>query len=130
MPRSKFLWIALFLLMLFPMVITFTFYDHFKPPLKYDLASGWINKTDFFILSDILFFEAGIFLFFGAMLGGAVLFTAWKPDRLGLFVEPVYRLTILKKERDIPSGLLLGLLTLFMGIFYISVSIFVSLRII
>ena len=127
MPKSKFLWISLFLLMLFPMVITFTFYDYFKPPLKYDLDSGWIYKTDFFILSDILFFEAGVFLFFGAMVAGVVLFTAWKPDRLGLFVEPVYRLSILKKERDIPSGLLLGLLMLVMGIIYFSASIFVSL---
>ena len=43
------------------------------------------------ILSDVLFFEAGFFLVFGAMLAGAVMFISWKPDRLGLFVEPVFR---------------------------------------
>jgi hypothetical protein len=34
------------------------------------------------------------------MLAEAVLFLAWKPDRLALFVEPVFRLTIIEKEKE------------------------------
>ena len=67
---------------------------------------GWSHKSDNYILSVILLFEAGILLFFGAMLVGAVLFIAWKLDRLALFVEPVFRWTIIKKEREIPAALL------------------------
>jgi len=124
--KSKIFWVVLILLMFVPMVITFVFADYYIPILQ-TVLQGWRYRSDNLILSDILFYEAGFFLIFGAMLAGTVLFLAWKPDRLALFVEPVFRWTIIEKEREIPAALLLGLLLIGIGIIYISVSVMVTL---
>jgi amino acid transporter len=121
MLKSKFFWISLILLMFVPMVINFAFKDEIVTVFHNDF------RPDNYILSDFLFYEAGFFLVFGAMLAGAVLFIGWKPDRLALFVEPVFRWTIIKKEREIPAALLLGLLIIGIGIIYISASVIVTL---
>jgi hypothetical protein len=126
MLKSKIFWIALILLIFVPLIVTFTFSDYLIPILQSNLL-GLSYKSENVIISDILFFEGGFFLVFGAMLAGAVLFISWKPDRLGLFQEPVFRWKIIKKERDIPAALLLGLITIISGIIYISVSIIVTL---
>ena len=109
-----------------PMVITFIFANDYIPILQ-SVLPGWRYRSYNLILSDILFYEAGFFFVFGAMLAGAVLFLAWKPDRLALFVEPVFRLTIIEKEREIPTALLLGLLLIAIGIVYILASAIVML---
>ena len=123
MSKSMVFWITLILLMFIPIFITFIFADN----LIVMFQDQWNYRPGNYILSDILFYEGGFFLIFGGMVAGAVLFLGWKPDRLGLFVEPVFRWTILKKERDIPAGILLGLIMIIMGICYISASIFVTL---
>ena len=125
--KSKIFWGVLISLMFVPMIITFIFSDDYIPILQSALQS-WRFRSDNLILSDILFYEAGFFLIFGAMLAGAVLFLAWKPDRLALFVEPVFRWTIIEKEREIPAALLLGLLLIAMGIIYISTSVIVMFQ--
>jgi hypothetical protein len=79
------------------------------------------------ILSDILFCEAGFFLFFGALFAGAVLYLAWSPGWMALFVDPVFHWKIVKKEREIPSALILGFLIMIIGIGYISAAIIVAL---
>ena len=124
--KSKIFWIVVIPLMFVPMVITFIFTDDYIPIVQ-SVLPGWRYRSYNLILSDILFYEAGFFFVFGAMLAGAVLFLAWKPDRLALFVEPVFRLTIIEKEREIPAALLLGLLLIAMGIVYISASAIVML---
>ena len=126
MLKSKIFWITLIPLMFIPMVITFAFTDNYIPILQSDLF-GWSYTSENLILSDVLFYEAGFFLFFGAMLAGAVLFLAWKADRCLLFAEPVFRWKIIKKERDFPAALLLDLLLIGMGIIYISASIMTTL---
>ena len=126
MLKSKIFWIALILLLFVPMIITFVFSDYLISIFHSDLF-GWDYMSENIILSNVLFFEAGFFLVFGAMLAGAVMFISWEPDRLGLFVEPVFRWTIIKKEREIPAALLLGLIMIMTGISYFSVSIIVTL---
>ncbi len=126
MLKSKIFWIILIPLMFVPMVITFIFADDYIPILQ-NLLLGWRYRSYNLILSDILFYEAGLFFVIGAMLAGAVLFLAWKPDRLALFLEPVFRWTIIEKEREIPAALLLGLLLIAMGIVYILASVIVML---
>ena len=123
MLKSKIFWVTLVSLMFIPMVITFIFAGDLIAAFQND----WNFKPGNYILSDILFYEAGFFLLFGAMLAGAVLFLSWKTDRLALFVEPVFRLKIIQKEREIPAALLLGLLMIIIGIIYISTSITISL---
>ena len=123
MLKSKIFWVALVSLMFVPMVITFTFAGDLIATFQND----WNFRPGNYILSDILFYEAGFFLLFGPMLAGAVLFLSWKTDRLALFVEPVFRLKIIQKEREIPAALLLGLLMIIIGIIYISISITITL---
>ena len=123
MLKSKIFWGALVSLMFVPMVITFTFAKN----LIATFQNEWNFRPGNYILSDILFYEAGFFLLFGAMLAGAVLFLSWKTDRLALFVEPVFRLKIIQKEREIPAALLLGLLMIIIGIIYVSASITITL---
>ena len=123
MVKNWIIWIALIGLMFVPMVVTFAFSDTFISAFQ----DEWNYRSGNYILSDLLFYEAGFFLVFGAMLAGAVLFTAWKPDRLALFVDSIFRVTIIKKERDIPSALLLGLLIIGIGIIYILASITITL---
>ena len=115
--------IALIFLMFVPMVITFAFSDTLIAAFQEERN----YRSDNYILSDLLFYEAGFFLVFGAMLSGAVLFLGWKTDRLSLFVEPVFRWTILKKEREISATLLFGLLLISVGIVYIFTSIIITI---
>ena len=124
MLKSKIFWIALILLMFVPMVITFAFLDYYVPILQSALTA-WRYRSNNLILSDILFFEAGFFLIFGALLAGAVLYLAWSPGWMALFVDPVFHWKIVKKEREIPSALILGFLIMTIGVIYISAAIIV-----
>ena len=126
MLKSKIFWIALILLMFIPMVITFAFADYYIPILQIALV-GLRYRSPNLILSDILFFEAGLFLFFGAMFSGVVLYLSWSPGWMALFVDPVFHWKIVKKEREIPAALLLGFIIIGMGIIYILSSITVAL---
>ena len=126
MLKSKIFWIALILLMFVPMTITFAFLDQYVPILQSALAA-WRHRSANLILSDILFFDAGFFVIFGALLAGAVLYLAWSPGWMALFVDPVFHWKIVKKEREIPSALILGFLIMIIGISYISAAIIVAL---
>ena len=79
------------------MIITFAFSDYLISIFQGDLF-GWNYMSENVISNDVLFFEVGFFLIFGAMLAEAVMFISWKPDRLGLFVEPVFGWTLIKKK--------------------------------
>jgi len=66
-------------------------------------------------------------MFFGAVFAGAVLYLAWRPDRLKLFVDPVFHWKIVRNEREIPAALLVGLILIAIGIIYILAAITVTL---
>jgi hypothetical protein len=112
--------------MFVPMVITFAFADDYIPILQIALDSLRYRSATL-ILSDILFFEAGFFVVFGAMLAGAVLYLAWSPGWMALFVDPVFHWRIIKKEREIPAALILGFLVMCMGIIYIITAAIITL---
>ena len=126
MLKSKPFWIALVLLMSIPMFITFDFADNYIPILQ-NALSAWRYPAANLILSDILFFEAGFFLVFGAMLAGVVLYLSWSPGWMALFVNPVFHWRIIGKEREIPAALLLGFLVIGMGVVYIIAAAIVTL---
>jgi hypothetical protein len=44
------------------------------------------------------FFEGGFLPIFGAVLAGAVIYLAWKTDRLKFFVNPVFTGKLSKKN--------------------------------
>ncbi len=108
------------------MLIDFVYLNDYLPILQAVLPF-WSERSAMYILSDILFFEGGILLVFGAVFAGAVLYLFWKPDRLALFVTPVFHWKIVKKEREIPAALVVGLVLIVVGIIYISTAIIVTL---
>ena len=113
-------------LLFVPMLINFVYLNDYLPILQ-TAFPFWSERSAIYILSDILFFEGGFLLIFGAVFAGAVLYLAWKPDRLKLFVDPVFHWKIVKKEREIPAALIVGLILIAIGIIYISAAIIVTL---
>jgi len=65
MVKNKVAWITLIVLMFVPMIITFTFSD----TLISTFQDEWNYRTGNYILSDLLFYEAGFFFVFGGFLG-------------------------------------------------------------
>jgi hypothetical protein len=121
------LWWMLFVFLLFvPMLIDFVYLNDYLPILR-TAFPFWSERSAAYILSDILFFEAGFFLIFGAVFAGVVLYLAWSPGWMALFVDPVFRWTIIKKEREIPASLVAGLIIIAVGVVYILTAILVTL---
>ena len=73
-----------------------------------------------------MFIEAAVFLFLGTLVGGVTLYNAWAPKdvRLVQFTEYIWNWKKMKEERDIPTGLLVGLALIAFGIIYILVAAF------
>lgn len=118
---------ALFVFLLFvPMLIDFVYINDYLPILRVAFPF-WSERSDIYILSDILFFEGGFFLVFGAVFAGAVLYLAGSPGWMALFVDPVFHWKIVKREREIPAALIFGLLMIAIGTIYILAAIIVTL---
>ena len=85
-----------------------------------------VTQLLMFFFKDILFIEAAVFLFLGALVGGVTLYNAWAPKdvRLVQFTEYIWNWKKMKEERDIPTGLLVGLALIAFGIIYILVAAF------
>ena len=120
--------VAPILLIFVPMATTFAFSDQYVLILQSALTA-WRHKSANLILSDILFCEAGFFLFFGALFAGSVIYCSRSPCWMALFVDPVFHWKIVKKEREISSTLILGLLIMIIGLSYISAGIMVALQV-
>jgi hypothetical protein len=121
------LWWMLFVFLLFvPMLIDFVYLNDCLSILR-TAFPFWSERSAIYILSDILFFEAGFFLIFGAMFAGVVLYLAWSPGWMALFVDPVFHWKIVKKEREIPASLVAGLIIIAVGVVYILAAILVTL---
>ena len=121
------IWWMLFVFLLFvPMLINFVYLNDYLPILQ-TAFPFWSERSASYILSDILFFEGGFLLVFGAVFAGAVLYLAWSPGWMALFVDPVFHWKIVKKELEIPAALIVGLLIIAIGIIYVSVAIIVTL---
>ena len=86
----------------------------------------WSYATPNVFFKDILFIEAAVFLFLGTLVGGVTLYNAWAPKdvRLVQFTEYIWNWKKMKEERDIPTGLLVGLALIAFGIIYILVAAF------
>jgi len=118
------LW-AFFVLLLFtPMIAEFAFVSDILPTAQ-RIFVFWKNKTEAVFLSDILFVEAGVFLFFGALVAGTILYNSWAAldVRKVQFTEYIWNWRQMKKERESSSGLKAGLAILAVGIVYAAVAI-------
>ena len=118
------LW-ALFVLLLFaPMIAEFAFVSDILPTAQ-RVFVFWKNKTAAVFLSDILFVEAGVFLFFGALVAGTILYNSWAAldVRKVQFTEYIWNWRQIKKDRESFAGLKAGLAILAVGIVYAAVAI-------
>ena len=92
----------------------------------------WKNKPVTVVLSDILFIEAGALIVFGALVAGAVLYNTWASMdiRQLQFTAHIWNRRKMKEERDLPTGLIVGLTILGVGITYLIIAIITSYGII
>ena len=123
--KRIFYWMLFILLLFTPMAISFIFTSdilsiaqRFFPFLK-----GPVTV----FLSDILFVEGGVFLVFGALVGGVTLYNAWVPTdvRKAQFTDYIWNWKRIKEERNHPAGLIVGLTILAVGVIYVLVAIIV-----
>jgi hypothetical protein len=112
--------------MLSPIAIDVALVSNYLPILQ-ELFPFWEHRPTYLVLSDILFLEGGLFLFFGALIAGVVLYSAWSPGWMALFVKQVFHWKIVKKAREIPASLIVGLILIGAGIIYILAAIIVTL---
>lgn len=69
-----------------------------------------------------------MFLVFGALVGGVTLYNAWAPTdvRKAQFTEYIWNWKKIREERNFPTGLIVGLALIAVGIVYIFFAILVS----
>ena len=113
--------------MFVPMVVNFAFLPDIAN-IAQSLFPFWGNRSATLILSDILFVEAGVFLVCGALVGGVTLYNAWVPTdvRKAQFTGYIWSWKRLKEERNFPTGLLVSIILIVVGIIYLSTAFIVT----
>ena len=120
-------WILSVFLLFTPMMAESVFASNIVP-IAQKIFPFWHNKPVKVFLSDVLFLEAGVFIFFGALISGAILYNSWAAldVRKVQFTEYIWNLRQMRKERNFPTGLIIGLVFLAVGITYVLAAIFFS----
>jgi hypothetical protein len=88
----------------------------------------WKNEPLTVFLSDIYFIEGAVLLVFGALIGGATIYSAWASTdvRKAQFTEYIWNWKKIKEERNFPTGLTFGLILIVIGIVYFVSAIVIS----
>lgn len=78
------------------------------------------------LLSDLLFTEGAVLLVLGALIGGVTVYNAWAQVdvRKAQFTEYIWNLKKIREERNYPTGLIVGLTLIVIGIVYILMAVF------
>jgi hypothetical protein len=120
-------WILSVFLLFTPMMAESVFASNIVP-IAQRIFPFWDNKPVTVFLSDVLFLEAGVFIFFGALISGAILYNSWAAldVRKVQFPEYIWNLRQMRKERNFPTGLIIGLVFLAVGITYVLAAILFS----
>lgn len=120
-------WVLFVFLLFTPMMAESVFASNIVP-IAQKIFPFWHNKPVKVFLSDVLFLEAGVFIFFGALISGAILYNSWAAldVRKVQFTEYIWNLRQMRKERNFPTGLIIGLVFLAVGITYVLAAILFS----
>ena len=120
-------WVLFVILLFTPMIAESVFASDILP-FAQRIFPFWDNKPVTVFLSDVLFLEAGVFIFFGALISGAILYNSWAAldVRKVQFTEYIWNLRQMRKERNFPTGLIIGLVFLAVGITYVLAAILFS----
>ena len=102
-------WILSVFLLFTPMMAESVFASNIVP-IAQKIFPFWHNKPVKVFLSDVLFLEAGVFIFFGALISGAILYNSWAAldVRKVQFTEYIWNLRQMREERNFPTGLIMG----------------------
>jgi len=124
MSLKRVYWILFLILLLIPIAVDFAFINELFS-FAQRVFPYWGYSTPNVFLKDILFIEAAVFLFLGSLIGGVTLYNAWAPKdvRLVQFTEYIWNWKKMKEERDIPTGLWVGLVLITFGIVYVLVAV-------
>ena len=122
-----FVWVFLVFLLFVPMIGEFFFASEIFQ-IAQIMYSPWKEEPLTVFISDVYFIEGGLFMVFGALVGGSILYNAWVSTdvRKAQFTEYIWNWKRIKEERNFPTGLTFGLTLIVIGIVYIITSIFVS----
>ena len=120
-------WVLFVFLLFTPMIAESVFASNIVP-IAQKIFPFWHNKPVKVFLSDVLFLEAGVFNFFGALISGAILYNSWAAldVRKVQFTEYIWNLRQMRRERNFPTGLIIGLVFLAVGITYVLAAILFS----
>ena len=129
--KRVFYWVLFVFLLFIPMALSFFLVYDFLP-FAQSLFLFWRSRPGTLLLSDVLFLEGGVILVFGALIGGVTLYDAWAQldVRKVQFTESIWNWKIIAKERNYPTGLMVGIALLAAGIIYIVVAVLVPAGII
>jgi hypothetical protein len=120
-------WVLFVFLLFTPMIAEYFFVSEILP-IAQIMYSPWKDAPLSVFLSDIYFIEGAVLIVFGALVGGATIYTAWASTdvRKAQFTEYIWNWKKIKDERNFPTGLTFGLILIFGGIIYIIFAIVVS----
>jgi hypothetical protein len=122
---KKLLYLVLFIiLLLLPIVINFVFINDILNFAQRAFIYYRYTTTDV-LLRDILFTEGTVLLIFGGLIGGVTLYNAWAQldVRKAQFTDYIWNWKKIRKERNYPTGLMVGLTLIAFGIIYVLVAI-------
>jgi hypothetical protein len=119
--------LVFFLLMFVPMILEFIYLSDFASALQY-VFPYWRNRSTTLLLSDVLFLQGGVFIFFGALIAGVILYNAWQTNRslIRKYISSIWNVNIMEAERRSQKGFVIGLILIGAGITYIIVGIIVT----
>ena len=110
------------------MILEFIYIDDFASALQ-TVLPYWRNRSTILLLSDMLFLQGGVFIVFGALVAGVILYNAWGTTRLLFrkYISSIWNTKVMEEERRSPTGLAIGLILIGAGIAYIIVGIIITI---
>jgi hypothetical protein len=116
------------LLMFVLMILEFLYLSDFASALQ-NIFSYWRNRTTTLMLSDMLFLQGGVFIFFGALTAGVILYNAWGTTRnlIRKYISSIWNPKVMGEERRSPKGFAIGLILIGVGLAYIVIGIMITI---
>jgi hypothetical protein len=126
--RNIVLLLVFLLLMFVPVILEFIYLSDFASALQ-NIFPYWRNRSATLMLSDMLFLQGGVFIFFGALTAGVILYNAWgtTPRLIRKYISSIWNIKVMEEERRSPKGLAIGLILIGVGITYIVIGIIITI---
>jgi hypothetical protein len=112
--------------MFVPMILEFIYLTDFASALQ-NIFPYWRSRSTSLLLSDMLFLQGGVFIFFGALTAGVILYNAWqtKQNLIRKYISSIWNPEVMEEERRSSKGFVIGLILVGVGIVYIVIGIII-----